>query len=291
VIEKKFALDGFAPDGFVLKPTVSNLFRARFRAITSQVPYKLGALLGGRVHAPVGVKETLLGDDAESDAFIYCFYADLVRGRIGLPVLREVMKRARAYGDQIAAIEKELESVVHEAAVLRVVIHLDQLTPPSAFAEYFPLVVPIYNHLQTALVLALDKTLGVESVRVVARELLDQFGLDPAKLTLSAEDIFRRRRPYVEPEAIGGLATQIRALINAPRDPGAHLLAKDDAVTETLLAIADHAERVAGVSMPPAVPRPPKVDYVELFAREEARRAEARKAKKEPSKNDVPEPV
>jgi hypothetical protein len=285
VIEKKFALDGFAPDGFVLKPAVSNLFRARFRAITSQVPYKLGALLGGRAQAPVGAKETLLGDDAESDAFIYAFYADLVRGAVGLEQLREVMKRARAYPDQVKGIERELEAVVHEPAVMRVVIHLDQLTPPAVFGDYFPLVVPIYNHLQTALVLVLDGTLTAGAVRAVARELLDQFAFDPARLTQSAEDIFRRRRAYTGPEAMGRLAADLRRLVSEDDARDTPTSPKDEALRETLLAIAERAEHVATRPVSLVMPIPHgvrKIDYVELFEREEARRNEAKKAKKAP---------
>jgi len=176
--------------------------------------------------------------------------------------------------------------VVHESAVTRVIIHLDQLTPPAAFTEYSPLVVPIYNHLQTALVLVLDGTLGGEAVRVVTREMLDQFGLDRDKLTLSAEDIFRRRRPFVAPEAMHALALKLFEL-TAPGAP-------DDAVTETLREIAEHAEHVAtrpvSLVAPPMGGRKP-LDYVELFDREEARRAETRKQKKSPAKNDVPEPA
>lgn len=282
VIEKKFALDGFAPDGFVLKPAVQNLFRARFRAITSQVPYKLGALLGGRARAPVGAKETLLGDDAESDAFIYAFYADLVRGVVGRDHLRAVLRKARAYDDQVQAIERELETVVHEPAIMRVVIHLDQLTPPAAFAEYFPLVVPIYNHLQTALVLVLDGTLQPGSIRAVSRELLDQFAFDPARLTQSAEDIFRRRRPYTGPEAMSRLAADLRAMAAEDQDRAAENPAGADALHETLLAIAERAEHVATRPVSLVMPIPHglrKVDYVELFEREEARRMEARKAR------------
>ncbi|MFO0727081.1 MAG: phosphatase domain-containing protein [Myxococcota bacterium] len=278
VIEKKFALDGFAPDGFVLKPAVSDLFRARFRAIKTQVPYKLGALLTGRAQAPIGAKETLLGDDAESDAFIYTFYAELVRGGVGDKILKEVLRRARAYDDQIAYILREFEAIVHEPAIVRVVIHLDQLTPPAAFQDYSPLVVPIYNHLQTALMLALDGTLKVEAVKVVARELLDAFGYDPIRLTNSAEDLFRRRRPWLSPEVFERLAAEIRAL--HPETEGATA----EALRETMAQIADRADWVRSRPEPrPQLESKPR-DYVELFEREESRRAEARRAKKDGKK-------
>lgn len=275
VIERKFALDGFAPDGFVLKPAVAELFRARFRAIKSQVPYKLGALVSGRAQSPVGVPETLLGDDAESDAFIYSLYADLVRGRVPREMLREVLRRAHAYDNQLRHIEEELESVVHENAVTRIVIHLDQLTPPAAFADYFPLVVPIYNHLQTALVLVLDGTLGIGAVREVALELIDQFGFDLGRLTNSAEDIVRRQRPQLPEGALAAIAADLRTLATAQNGE-----TRDERSDEILLKLAERIEYVHGRPEPSrTTARGVRPDYVELFQREEARREEARKAK------------
>jgi hypothetical protein len=277
VIERKFALDGFVPDGFVLKPAVSELFRARFRAIKSQIPYKLGALLAGRADAPIGVKETLLGDDAESDAFIYTLYADLVRGGVSRETLREILRRAKAYEDQTRYIEQELEAVVHENAVTRILIHLDQLTPPAAFADYFPLAVPIYNHLQTALVLSLDGTLGATAIIGVALELADHFGFDITRLTNSVEDIVRRQRAQVGADRLGQLAEELRGLIpsDGPRRE------QEQELIEKIV------ERIEHVRSRPEAPRSltaARPDYVELYEREEARREEARRAKREAAK-------
>ncbi len=272
-IEKKFELDGIAPEGLVLKPAVSDIFRARFRAIRNQIPYKLGALLRGRAGAPIGARETLLGDDAESDAFIYSLYADLVRGHATREALREVLARSRAYDDQRRYIEHELESIVHEPAVVRVIIHLDQLTPPGAFAEYAPLVVPIYNHLETALVLVLDGTLDAPVVREVAAELLDRFGYTVERLTMSGEDILRRRRAHL---AAGALERLVAAL-----EAEARAAPAGTALEEALAKLAERAEHVRTRPEPRStLEPPPRRDYVALFEREEARRQEARRAKK-----------
>ena len=152
MLERKFALDGFIPDGFVLKPTVANILRGRFRAVRGQVGYKLTQLLQMRTEAPVGTKETLFGDDAESDALVYSLYADVVAGRVQPDDLRAVLKASGAYQSQIREVEDHLEGVVHEDPVKRIIIHLDNRTPPVAFQAFFPRLVPIYNHLQTALV-------------------------------------------------------------------------------------------------------------------------------------------
>src|SRR5215470_10383922 len=82
VLEEKLKLDGVVWDELVLKDNVRNLLRGRFRALRGQLGYKLPALLESRVSAPVEAEEVLFGDDAEADAFIYSFYADLIARRV-----------------------------------------------------------------------------------------------------------------------------------------------------------------------------------------------------------------
>ncbi len=226
VLEKKFAIDGFSPDGFVLKPTVGNFFRGRFRAIRGQIAYKLGELILSRGDAPIGTLETLFGDDAESDAFIYSLYAELIAGEVELDQLVSILKKAGAYGDQIDQIASGLEAVVHEHAVRRIIIHLDQRTPPAAFAPYFPLLVPIYNHLQTAIVLYLDDTVGPTAICAVAEELLSAYKFDDHRLANLAEDILRRVRMRYPLEHLERLAVDLRGLKQKDEDPLSQLLEK-----------------------------------------------------------------
>lgn len=281
VIEKKFVLDGFVPDGFVLKPAVSHLLRGRFRALRSQVGYKLEQLLRGRAEAPVGAQETLFGDDAESDAFIYSLYADLVAGKVDRDQLRAVLSAAGAYGGQVKAIEEALEWVVHESPVKRIIIHLDQRTPPITFMPFFPRVVPIYNHLQTAIVLYLDGTLSPYSVRGVCRELLDRYGFDVQRLTNLAEDIIRRRRSYVAPEQLAALAEALRGLDPLPSptsDREAWLFEQTGLISEAIAERADHLRHRPLPAEPVAVA--PRADYLALWAEDLERREEIKRAKK-----------
>jgi hypothetical protein len=280
VIERKFALDGFVPDGFVLKPTVGHILRGRFRAVRGQVAYKLEQLLVGRSEAPIGTLETLFGDDAESDALVYSLYADVVAGRVDGPALRAVLMAAGAYPEQVARIEAARAWVVREDPVRRIIIHLDQRTPPVAFSPFFPRVVPIYNHLQTALVLALDGTLGAACVRGVAHDLLDRYGFDEQRLVNLAEDILRRRRAYLPPGSLTGLAAALASLPpTAPSNPAEASLAARTA--EVLGTIADRARHLAAR---PLVSEPgtstPSTDYLALWREERARREESRRARK-----------
>lgn len=287
VLEKKFRLDGFAPDGFVLKPSVSMFLRGRFRAIRGQLAYKLGALLRGRADAPIGTAETLLGDDAESDAFIYSLYADVLAGKIRRGPLVDLLRKAGAYDDEVAFIEHELDAVVHEDVVRRVIIHLDQLTPPATFVDYFPLVVPIYNHLQTAVVLYLDGAVQADAVRSVAFELIRDFGFDATRLTHSGEDILRRRRVHYPLGLLDALASDLRAL--PEMEPSKKRRKKALAAqAETAALIERIAERAVYLRGRP-LPRSPDTlaverDYAALWAADQARREEARRARKNASK-------
>ena len=301
VIEKKFSLDGFQPDGFALKPTLSDVLRGRFRAVRGQVAYKLAHLLHGRSEIPVGTPETLFGDDAENDAFIYSLYSDAVEGTVSQQTVLEVVESAGAYPDQLDAIREGLESIVHEPAVDRVLIHLDQMTPHSVFRPFFPRVVPISNHLQTAIVLVLDGTLPAEVVRLVAQELIDRYRFDGARLIELSEDILRRRRPYSSTATIAEFASALRALDPArppPGDPNEHSVSVGsvEVTAETLSRIAETAAHVAeeGGEAPVEADPIETRDYVALWAAEveraETLRRQRREASRPAPRTDAPAP-
>src|SRR5207237_1725707 len=102
VIERKLRIDGVEVDGLTFKPNLQNLLRGRFRALREQVSYKLPALLEARAQIGASVPETLFGDDAEADAFIYSLYADFLAGRASADLVREVLVRVGAYPKDVA---------------------------------------------------------------------------------------------------------------------------------------------------------------------------------------------
>ena len=273
VIERKFALDGFIPDGFVLKPTVKNILRGRFRAVRGHVAYKLAQLLQMRTEAPVGTSETLFGDDAESDALVYSLYADLIAGRVMRPHLRTILKASGAYESQIREIEDHLEGVVREDPVERIIIHLDNRTPPVAFQPFFPRLVPIYSHLQTALVLYLDGTLPAGAVAVVAEELLQTFSFSAERLINLAEDILRRRRAYISKEQLENLVADLRAVAEKPD--------AEPALGAVIEGIAARVETLLQRPRPPGLGRAqPRTDYEALWYEDKVRQQEAKRARR-----------
>src|SRR3954470_16416382 len=77
-LEDKLRLDGIVWDSFILQPNLQNVARLRFRAVKDQLGYTLAALLRARTAAgETSSCETLFGDDAEADAFVYSLYADI----------------------------------------------------------------------------------------------------------------------------------------------------------------------------------------------------------------------
>jgi hypothetical protein len=197
-LEDKLRLDGITWDSFTLKPNLQNLLRLRFRAMRDQLGYKLPALLRSRAaltesgEAGATCRETLFGDDAEADAFVYSLYADLLAGRVGEDVLLRVLERGRVYEDVAEATIDAARTIEHGEFVERIFIHLERQTPPDDFRTYGPRVVPFYNYLQAAFVLQEDARLGADGVLRVAVELVTEHRFDGDALARSYLDLARR---------------------------------------------------------------------------------------------------
>jgi hypothetical protein len=197
-LEDKLRLDGVTWDTFTLKPNLQNLLRLRFRAVRDQLGYKLPALLQARAHvteageSATAWHETLFGDDAEADAYVYSLYADFVAGRVPEDVLLRVMQRGRVYDDVVAAAMDAARIIAHADVIERILIHLERQTPPDDFRAYGSRVVPFYNYLQAAFVLHEDARLGADAVLRVAVELVTEHRFDGDALARSYLDLVRR---------------------------------------------------------------------------------------------------
>jgi hypothetical protein len=193
VLAAKLALDGVEYDEFVLKNNLKNILRGRFRALRAQIPYKLPAMLSSRIGATAEA-ETLFGDDAEADAIIYCLYADLVAGKVGLIDLERVLVASRAYEDDTERILDLARRVPKHDAVRRMFIHLDRRSPPIGFRRFGARLVPVFNYFQSALVLYQDRVLTARQVIFVALEMLDSGQYQLGHLATSVQDVIRRGR-------------------------------------------------------------------------------------------------
>lgn len=194
-LEAKLKLDGIRWDDFTLKPNLRNMLRLRFRALRDQLGYKLPALLESRTaagEALAGVKETLFGDDAEADAFVYSLYADIMAGRAGEELVRQICERGRVYEDVTEETLRCVRLVSGAPVVERILIHLEQQTHPRDFQVFGARVVPFYNYLQAAYVVFEDGRLPAISLLRVAAEMVAQHRFDGDALARSYADLARR---------------------------------------------------------------------------------------------------
>jgi hypothetical protein len=195
-LEDKLRLDGIAWDSFTLKPNLRNMFKLRFRALKDQLGYKLPALitsrLGPRDPSLAEATETLFGDDAEADAFVYSLYGDVMAGNVGADELSVVCVKGRMYEDVAEELVTSVRRIVPSQVVERVLIHLEGQTPPEDFRVYGPRVVPFYNYLQAAFIVFEDGRMPAEGVLRVALELCTEHRFDGPRLVRSYADLIRR---------------------------------------------------------------------------------------------------
>lgn len=256
-LEEKMRLDGIELDELVLKPNMENIFRGRFRAIRDQVGYKLPALLEGRMRVPITARETLFGDDAEADAFVYSLYSDLICGRVSTATLSEILDLCGLYQDDLArTLDLAVQVPRRSPAVKRIFIHLDSYTPPARFAVYGSRVVPIYNYFQAAVLLLVDGQLRPTSVAKIAAELSQGYGYSLLSLANSFQDLVRRGLAHEKD------VTTLRLAFEAPEAVFGALRPASGAI-ETFL------QRIAMVASERTIPSAARnIDYLRILREE-----------------------
>ena len=259
-LEEKLRIDRVRWDELTLKPNLSNLMRMRFRALRDQLGYKLPMLLDARVRdqelAREGpIHEALVGDDAEADAFVYSLYSDICSGGVDRRSLERVLTAGRLYSDQVERCLLAHSRLDTGPVVERILIHLDRQTPPSMFADYGFRVVPFYNYLQAAFVLAEDGYVQPAGVLRIASEFVQRDRFDADALARSYFDLMRRG--HVQGAAFGSLCTALEALKQGGALP---VLAPLSRMCELLGEYLKDAPK-------PRAPAVPKLDYVALAVR------------------------
>lgn len=258
-LEAKLRIDGIDWDDFTLKPSLENLLRGKFRFLRDQVGYKLGALLGARSRVPGAADEILFGDDAEADAFIYSLYADLCEARVGPETLRAVLHRARLYAEDVPSLVETALQLPRGGRVRRIFIHLDRVSVPGAFSELGRRVCPFHNYFQPALVLVEDGAIDAAAALRVGAEIAIHHGFSPDALMASFLDL--SRRGYIGAGAARAIARAMDEGTGVRFAGAGHLL---DAFADDLARRAHELPEITAEE-------PPVLDYVGLYARDEAR--------------------
>lgn len=256
-LESKLRLDGIAWDSFTLKPNLQNMLRLRFRALRDQLGYKLPALLRSRASIPEGAPlptETLFGDDAEADAFVYSLYADVISGRVDAAGLRTICENGRMYEDVLEEVLGDAAKIRPADAVERIFIHLERQSPPDEFAAYGRRVVPFYNYLQAAFAMHEDGRLPTEAVLRVASELVLLHRFDGDSLARSYADL--ARRGHLVGKDDGAFATALAAWKEREKVPA------EAELTRLAAALPRYAEAARKSATPAPEYTPP--DYAKM---------------------------
>ncbi|HLV60049.1 MAG TPA: hypothetical protein VKY51_01460 [Fredinandcohnia sp.] len=276
-LEEKFRLDGVEIDELVLKPNVENIVRGRFRAIRDQVGYKLPALLEGRSRVPSTASETLFGDDAEADAFVYSLYADIVEHRISAAQLSPILELCGVYDDDAERALRFASNLPMGPPIERIFIHLDGYSPPARFEAYGRRVVPIYNYFQAAILLLLDGHIGPGAIVRLAVELTQGYGYSLVSLANSFQDLVRRG--LARAEDLGAIRLAFEA--------HAALIEKLRPASEVVQAFVDRLKMVSGMK-PARVRDEAPIDYLAILGREGPPNTWRRRRRPKPRRRDLP---
>lgn len=269
-LQEKLRIDRVRWDQLTLKPNLSNALRLRFRAIRDQLGYKLPVLLETQVSPrrepqsgePAFVREILVGDDAEADAFVYSLYADICDGNVDGTLLRRILAAGRVYSDVQERCVRALGELRRGAVVKRILIHLERQTPPSRFAHYGARVVPFYNYLQAAFVLAEDGLLEPDAVLRVASEFALRQRFDAHALARSYHDLMRRG--HVSGALVAPLERSLDSLLSSGPVP-AH-----ESLRELVSTLSSYAAAPPELIVSSTSPEP-TLDYVDLARRHRRR--------------------
>jgi hypothetical protein len=268
-LEDKLRLDGIQWDSFTLKPNLQNLLRLRFRAMRDQLGYKLPALLRARRLAtppppddPGLRKETLFGDDAEADTFVYSLYADVLEGKVSDELLAEICARGRMYPDVLEGLVEDVRQIDRAPAVERILIHLERQSPPDEFRVYGGRAVPFYNYLQAAFVVQEDGRVPAEAVLRVGVELIVQHRFDGDALARSYFDLVRRG--HVRGTGVAAVVEAYERWEPKERLPGSAEIGR------MVARLPEYAARAGELFRGPK--DEPMPDYLSLVTRHNARR-------------------
>ena len=264
------ALDGVEFDEFVLKHNLRNLLRGRFRALREQVGYKLPALLAGRAGVRRRRRETLFGDDAEADAFIYSLYADLLRrarrprrcsSRSSTPPRVYPTTRARTVALCEALPRGECGAAASSSTSTGA-------RRRARFDRYGARLVPIYNYFQAALVLLRRRPARRRrgAARGAAR-CSTSFDYTLEALRNSLQDLLRRGR--LRRETPTALARHVAEGLDRFGALGAAPASRD--VLSRFASRLDALSAAAGSALH-SVPLEAPIDYLAAFAEDVPRR-------------------
>lgn len=191
-IFEKFTIDGIKPLGCFYKDNLANIHPKKFWKLTKQVGYKVQALMQLRARLQDDVHQICWGDDSESDATIYNLYSDLCAGRLMGNDARNVLSKLSVTQEQIEEILYIQSHIPKGDPVEKIYINLATDTDPDYYLKFGRRTVATYNTFQVACDLAQDHRIDLESVFIVAQDMIYNYSFTKEQLMRSFDEMIRR---------------------------------------------------------------------------------------------------
>jgi hypothetical protein len=192
VIERKMLMDGVEYDGVTFKDQLALIRTGKMNRLRAHVAYKLSALLLYRRELPWTVRETLFGDDSESDALIYGLYADIVAGRLRGDVLEATLRKNGALSEDALYVRDLAAGMPRKDLVDRIYIHLARGRPKHTYASWGSILVPHEDTLQAAVTLLDEGKIRPGALVEVTRAMLERHDRGSAEVLRSLFDVVDR---------------------------------------------------------------------------------------------------
>ena len=208
VIEKKMLLDGVEFDGITFKDQLALLRAGRVGMLKHHIAYKLSALLLNRSELPWGVRESLFGDDTESDALIYALYADIIAGRLRGPALANTLRLNGCEREDCSYVARLAGHLRKRDLVETIYIRLKRKTAPSRFHVFGQRLIPCYDMFQIALHLLEKGHISEEQLIELARELVVSSKRDPVGIARSSFDLAERK--HIQSATLGAVWPRLK---------------------------------------------------------------------------------
>jgi hypothetical protein len=208
VIQRKMLMDGVEHDGITFKDQLALIRSGKLHRLRAHIAYKLSALLLYRREIPWTVRETLFGDDSESDALIYGLYADIVAGRLRGEELEATLRKNGALPEDALYVTDLSAGLPKRELVERIYIHLAPGRAKRDFSPWGAMVVPHEDTLQAALTLLDDGKIRERAVVEITRAMIERHDLGPAEILRRLFDVIDRG--YARPGTLAGIWETLR---------------------------------------------------------------------------------
>jgi hypothetical protein len=215
VLEEKLAIDGLDWNSDTFKNQAYNLRMGRVDLLRHHVAYKSQAILDLVRRAGPDARFHMIGDNAESDAYIYTGIRLLLAGRLSPAGYKDYLEAA---GVETAVAEDLMRGLPGEDRGVRVAAILIRKVPGYQLVTQPPLTdaaLPFDDFFQAALLLVAHGLIEAGRVASLAKTFHNQHGLSLHALTAALEH-YRRARPEHDAEAHEALR-RVQAGKMAPR--------------------------------------------------------------------------